>query len=78
VENQSSESTPSIGDTSSKDILIVVSKMKDYIQKTAGLNTSGTVASVISDRVRALCDEAVRNATSDGRKTVMDRDFRVS
>ena len=68
MENQSSEST--------KDILVVVSKMKDYIQKTAGLNTSGTVANVISDRVRALCDEAIRSATTDGRKTVMDRDFK--
>ena len=65
-------------DSSDKEILIVVSKMKDYIQKSAGLNTSGTVAAVVSDRVRALCDEAVRNATSDGRKTVMDRDFVAS
>jgi len=65
-------------DSSDKEILIVVSKMKDYIQKSAGLNTSGTVAAVVSDRIRALCDEAVRNATSDGRKTVMDRDFVAS
>ena len=64
--------------SSEREILIVVSKMKEYIQKSAGLNTSGTVAAVISDRVRALCDEAVKNATTDGRKTVMDRDFVAS
>ncbi len=65
------------GSSEKEEILIVVSKMKDYIQKTAGLNTSGTVAAVISNRIRALCDEAVKNATTDGRKTVMDRDFQV-
>jgi hypothetical protein len=31
--------------------------------------------SVLSDRVRALCDEAIRSARRAERKTVLDRDF---
>lgn len=58
-----------------KDVLVVVSKLKNYIKASAGLNTSGNVASVISEQVRVLCDRAIENAKKDGRKTVMDRDF---
>jgi histone H3/H4 len=57
------------------EILVVVSKMKDYIQKSAGMNTSGSVAAVISEQVRKLCDDAAKKAAEAGRKTVMDRDF---
>lgn len=58
----------------SKEVLVVASKVKNHI-KTAGLNTSAAVMDVLSDKVRALCDQAVENAKRDGRKTVMDRDF---
>lgn len=58
-----------------KEILIVVSKLKDYIHKRAGMNTSGAVAERLSDIVRSVCDEAIKKAAGDGRKTVMDRDF---
>ena len=58
-----------------RDILIVASKLKEYIRKTSDMNTSGEVMDVLSDKVRALCDEAVRRARADGRKTVMERDF---
>ena len=27
------------------------------------------------DRLRAMCDQAIESARSDGRKTVLDRDF---
>ena len=56
------------------EILIVVSKMKKYIKEKAGLNTSDAVASVMSERIRALCDAAIAAAQADGRKTVLDRD----
>lgn len=59
-----------------KEILIVVSKLKDYIQHRAQMNTAGSVAAVLSDIVRKLCDEAIESARRDNRKTVMDRDFR--
>lgn len=60
-----------------KEVLVVVSKLKNYIKERSGLNTSGNVAPLLSDIVRQLCDQAVENAKEDGRKTVMDRDFQM-
>ena len=57
------------------EILIVSSKLKNYIRARSGMNTSDSVMDVLSDRVRALCDDAVRRARDEGRKTVLDRDF---
>lgn len=57
------------------DVLVVTSKVKNYIKAEAGLNTSGAVAAALSERVRKLCEKAVENAKSDNRKTVMDRDI---
>ena len=65
------------GDTAREE-LIVVSKLKKYIRARSGMNTSDAVVPVLSDHLRRLCDEAIGNATRDGRKTVMDRDFKVS
>jgi hypothetical protein len=56
------------------DILVVVSKVKKYIRDRSGMNTSDAVASALGDHVRSVCDEAIRNAERDGRKTVLDRD----
>lgn len=61
---------------SDEDVLVVVSKLKKYIRARSGMNTSDNVVGVLSDHLRRLCVEAVRNAARDGRKTVMDRDFR--
>ncbi len=67
---------PSTGNVAlPRDILIVASKLKDYIRARADMNTSGDVMSVLSDYVRFRCDEAIDNARREGRKTVMDRDF---
>jgi hypothetical protein len=57
-----------------REILIVVSKMKKYIKDRSGFNTSDAVAEMLSDHVRAICDEAIRIAGADNRKTVLDRD----
>jgi hypothetical protein len=57
-----------------REVLIVVSKMKKYIKDRSGMNTSDAVAEVLSDHVRAVCDEAIRAAARDERKTVLDRD----
>ncbi|HWO25576.1 MAG TPA: hypothetical protein VNO30_42845 [Kofleriaceae bacterium] len=57
-----------------RDILIVVSKMKKYIKDRSGMNCSDAVADMLSDHVRLLCDEAIRAAARDERKTVLDRD----
>jgi len=56
------------------DVLIVVSKMKKYIRGRSGMNTSDAVADALGDHVRSICDEAIRTAARDGRKTVLDRD----
>jgi hypothetical protein len=57
-----------------RDVLIVVSKLKKYIKDRSGFNCSDAVADVISDHVRAICDESIRAAAMDERKTVLDRD----
>lgn len=57
------------------EILVVVSKLKAYVRERSGMNTSDAVAEVLSERLRRLCDEAIRNAQRDGRRTVMERDF---
>ena len=55
--------------------LVVASKLKNYIREKSGMNTSATVINALSDKIRAMCDQAIENAQRDGRKTVMDRDF---
>jgi hypothetical protein len=57
------------------EILVVVSKLKAYVREKSGMNTSDAVAELLSARLRALCDEAIRSAQRDGRRTVMERDF---
>ena len=61
--------------TSSGETLIVASKLKNYIRAQSGMNTSGAVIEVLSNKIRQLCDQAIEAAKRDGRKTVMDRDF---
>lgn len=58
-----------------RDVLIVVSKLKAYVRARSGMNTSDTAVDVLSDIVRELCDAAIRKAATEGRKTVLDRDF---
>ena len=58
-----------------KETMVVVSKLKNYIREKSGMNTSAAVADVLSEKIRAMCDQAIENAKKDGRKTIMDRDF---
>jgi histone H3/H4 len=57
------------------DVLVVVSKLKKFIRDQSGMNTSDSVTAVLSRHLRELSIKALRNAASDERKTVMDRDF---
>ncbi len=57
-----------------QEILIVVSKMKKYIKDRSGMNCGDAVAVTLSDHVRAICDDAIRAAARDERKTVLERD----
>ncbi len=65
---------PSLSDDVPKEILIVASRLKAYVAARSGMNTSERVLSHLSDIVRRVCDEAIRNAARDERKTVLDRD----
>ena len=58
-----------------EESLVVVSKLKKYIKDQSGMSTSGSVAATLTGKIRSLCDDAIEKAQSDGRKTVMDRDF---
>lgn len=60
------------------EVLVVVSKMKQYIKDVADMNTSEDVNRVISQMIRIQLDRAIENARRDGRKTVMARDFKIS
>lgn len=72
--------TPSTSSSSKEpiphDILIVASKLKDYIRARSDMNTSASVMDILSDIVRIECDRAIDNARREGRKTVLDRDFK--
>jgi len=57
------------------DALVVASKVKKYIKDKSGMNTSGAVMDMLTSIVSKVCDQAIENAKTDGRKTVMDRDF---
>jgi len=56
------------------EVLVVMSKVKAYI-KAAGFNTAGSVGAALSDKVRAIVDEAMENAKNSKRKTVKDTDI---
>jgi hypothetical protein len=63
-----------LNDIVDSDMLIVVSKLKKYIKDRSGMNCSDAVADVLSDHIRNLCDDSIRAAGRDERKTVLDRD----
>lgn len=60
---------------SNKEVLVVVSKLKQHIRSVSGMSTAGNVAPKLSNIIHGLCDQAIEKAKADGRKTVMDRDF---
>ena len=55
-----------------EEVLVVASKLKSYIREKSGMNTSASVLTALSDRIRELCDQAIENARNDGRKTVKE------
>lgn len=57
-----------------REILIIASRLKDYIRARSGFHTSDSVLDPLSDAVRNLCDEAILKAEREGRRTVLDRD----
>lgn len=58
----------------SDEVLVVASKVKAYIKARSGLNVSAGVMDVLSEHIRRICDESIRESRRNERKTVMDRD----
>lgn len=58
-----------------RDVLIIASRLKEYVTAKADFNTAASVMDVLSDYVRVITDHAIDNARAEGRKTVLDRDF---
>ncbi len=72
------ESRPAPGSTRTPpppEVLIIASRLKDYIRAKAGFNTSDRVLEPLSELVRTICDRAIANAARDERRTVLDRDI---
>jgi hypothetical protein len=67
---------PATSSPDEKEILIVASRLKGYIDRQAGMNTSADVLVALSDIVRTEADRAIEHARNVGRKTVMARDFK--
>ena len=59
-----------------RDVLVVVSKLKNYIKAKGDMKTSETVIPVLSQELRRICDRAIQIAGQNERKTVLDRDVR--
>jgi len=58
-----------------QEVLIVASRLKEYIRASSGYKTSERVLGPLSDIVREVAEEAIQNARADGRMTVLDRDI---
>ena len=56
------------------EVLIVASRLKDYVRARSGYNTSDRVLEPLSEIVRRVVDQAIESARREGRMTVLDRD----
>jgi histone H3/H4 len=56
-------------------VLIVASRLKDYVRARSGYNTSDRLLEPLSDIVRRIVDQAIESARREGRMTVLDRDL---
>lgn len=57
-----------------REVLVVASRLKEYVRARVGYNTSDRVLEPLSDIVRRVMDQAIENARRDGRMTVLERD----
>lgn len=57
-----------------QEVLIVASRLKDYVRARSGYNTSDRVLEPLSEIVRRVVDQAIENARREGRITILDRD----
>ena len=57
------------------EVLIVVSKLKEFVRARSDLRTSDELPVALSEEVRRLCLFAIESARRDGRKTILGRDI---
>jgi hypothetical protein len=57
-----------------REVLVVASRLKEYVRVRSGFHTSDRVLEPLSDHVRRLADQAIENARREGRMTILDRD----
>ncbi|MCH2170039.1 hypothetical protein MK489_04575 [Myxococcota bacterium] len=53
----------------------MASRLKEYVRVVSGYKTSDRVLNPLSDIVREIVQEAIQNARSEGRMTVLERDI---
>jgi histone H3/H4 len=58
-----------------EEMLVIASRLKDYVRARSGFNTSERVLGPLSDIIRQVAEQAMENAERDGRQTVLDRDI---
>ena len=58
-----------------REVLVVASRLKEYVRSRSGFNTSDRVLEPLSEIIREVCDRAIQSAERDGRRTVLDRDI---
>jgi hypothetical protein len=58
-----------------KEVLVVATRLKDYVRARSGFHTSDRALEPLSDHLRRLADRAIENARREGRMTVLDRDI---
>jgi len=69
--------SPDLNTVADKEVLVVASRLKAYIRARSGdMSTSAEVLDILSDLIRAQCDDAIRRARMDGRRTVKGRDLK--
>lgn len=68
-------SSPATKSAMPREVLVIASRFKEYVQARGDMNTAANTMDFLSDFLRVAADRAIDNARADGRKTVMDRDF---
>jgi hypothetical protein len=69
--------SPDLSPVTDKEVLVVASRLKNYVRERSGdMSTSAEVLDILSDLIRQQCDDAIRRARRDGRRTIKGRDFK--
>ena len=76
VRSRPESTAKAAGDPVPREVLIIASRLKEYVRAASGFNTSDRALEPLSEIVREVCDRAIREAAAEGRKTVLDRDIR--